>query len=65
MGDILQISFSLVNITLSCLVILLIVYWTFTMLSGIDTDLNLDIDIDAEVDMDMNTEIDNNQTIYF
>ena len=60
MADIIHISFSLVNTILSCLVILLVVYWIFTMLSGSDLDLDVDIDmdIDVDVDIDVDTEID-------
>ncbi|WP_299256148.1 hypothetical protein [uncultured Aquimarina sp.] len=36
--------------------LLLILYWLFTMISGIDFDLDVDVDIDADVDMDMDAD---------
>ncbi len=53
MGSIFDIAFSSVNIILSLLVILLILYWLFTMVSGIDFDLDIDVDIDVDVDADV------------
>ncbi len=60
MNTIIDIAFSSVNITLSILVILLIVYWLFNMISGIDFDLDVDvdIDIDADVDVDLDTSLE-------
>ena len=53
-----DIIFSSVNIILSSLVILLIIYWLFTMISGIDFDLDVDVDIDIDVDADVDVDID-------
>lgn len=53
MNSILEIAFSSVNIILSILVLLLIVYWLFTMISGIDFDLDIDVDVDIDVDADV------------
>ncbi|MEW7277673.1 hypothetical protein ABW636_03670 [Aquimarina sp. 2201CG1-2-11] len=36
--------------------ILLIIYWLFTMISGIDFDLDVDIDIDVDSDIDVDTD---------
>ncbi len=52
MTSLTDILFSEVNITLSILCMLLIVYWLLTMISGIDFDYDMDIDIDADVDVD-------------
>lgn len=45
---------------LSILVIVLIIYWLFTMISGIDFDLDfdVDIDVDADIDVDVDTSLD-------
>ena len=55
-----DIIFSQVNITLSVLLIILIIYWLITMISGLDFDLDIDVDVDvdADVDMDMDTGIE-------
>ena len=36
--------------------ILLILYWLFTMISGIDFDLDVDVDIDVDTDVDIDTD---------
>jgi len=56
--QIINISFSPVNIILSILVILLIAYWLFTMISGIDFDLDVDVDIDIDADADFDIDTD-------
>ncbi|MGJ8683822.1 MAG: hypothetical protein ACSHWW_04325 [Nonlabens sp.] len=48
-----NILFSEVNITLTVLLIILILYWCATMLTGIDFDLDIDVDIDVDVDADV------------
>ncbi len=58
MEALLDIAFSPVNITLTLLMILLIVYWLITMISGIDFDLDVDIDIDVDVDSDIDIDSD-------
>ncbi|WP_299883200.1 hypothetical protein [uncultured Lacinutrix sp.] len=58
MRAIIDIAFSSVNIILSLLVILLILYWLFTMISGIDFDLDIDVDVDIDVDADVDVDID-------
>ncbi len=64
MNSIIDIAFSSVNIVLSLLVLLLIIYWLFTMISGIDfdVDIDVDIDIDADVDVDVDTSLDGSIT---
>lgn len=57
MNSVIDIAFSSVNIILSLLVILLILYWIFNMISGIDFDLDIDVDIDADVDVDSSTNL--------
>ncbi len=58
MSTLTEIIFSSVNITLTILVILLVVYWIFTMASGIDFDLDVDVDIDVDVDADIDSGIE-------
>ena len=58
MTSVFDIAFSSVNITLSILVILLIAYWIFNMISGIDFDLDIDVDIDVDADVDVDANLD-------
>lgn len=53
MADFFDLILSPVNLALTCLVILLILYWLFTMVSGIDFDLDFDVDIDVDTDFDL------------
>ncbi|GAK92213.1 hypothetical protein JCM19298_2701 [Nonlabens ulvanivorans] len=48
-----NILFSEVNITLTVLLIILILYWLATMITGIDFDLDIDVDVDIDVDADI------------
>jgi hypothetical protein len=48
-----NILFSEVNITLTVLLIILILYWLATMITGIDFDLDVDVDIDVDIDADV------------
>lgn len=50
MNQLTDILFSEVNITLTVLLILLIVYWIITMIGGLDYDLDVDIDFDAGIE---------------
>ncbi|KAA1247462.1 hypothetical protein F0000_03105 [Aquimarina sp. RZ0] len=63
MKELFDIAFSQVNMVLTILMILLILYWLFTMISGIDFDLDLDVDIDIEVDADVDLDIDADSNI--
>ncbi|WP_419868657.1 hypothetical protein [Chryseobacterium sp. CT-SW4] len=45
-------AFSPVNTVLSVLLILSVIYWIFTMLTGLDIDVGIDTDTDIDVDMD-------------
>lgn len=47
-----NILFSEVNITLTVLLIILILYWLATMITGLDFDLDIDVDLDVDVDLD-------------
>lgn len=58
MQELIDIALSPVNITLTVLTLLLIVYWLFTMVSGIDFDLDVDVDIDVDADIDTNSSIE-------
>ncbi len=44
-----NIIFSEVNITLTILLILLLVYWVFTMISGVELDIDPAIDVEIDV----------------
>ncbi len=55
-----HIVFSPVNCILTILMLLLIVYWLFTMISGVDFEYDVDIDIDADVDVDLEVDADVN-----
>ncbi|WP_028887724.1 hypothetical protein [Tenacibaculum ovolyticum] len=58
MNSITDIIFSSVNSTLTILVIILLLYWIVTMVSGIDFDLDIDVDIDVDIDIDADIDID-------
>ncbi|WP_405226572.1 hypothetical protein [Dokdonia sp. Asnod1-B02] len=58
MDNYFEILFSPVNITLTILLSLLLVYWIFTMISGVDFDLDVDVDIDIDVDVDADIDLD-------
>lgn len=53
-----DILFSSVNITLTLLAIVLIIYWVVTMATGLDFDLDIDVDVDVDVDVDMDVDLD-------
>jgi hypothetical protein len=57
MEELLNIAFSPVNALLSILLILMMLYWLLTILTGIDLDV-FDIDFDVDADIDMNPDID-------
>jgi len=48
--EFLHISFSPVNTVLSVLLILAVVYWLFTIITGLDIDIGIDADFDTDVD---------------
>lgn len=54
----LDIFFSPVNTALSILVILLIIYWLFSLFSGLDFDVDFDVDVDVDVDIDVDADFD-------
>ncbi|WP_027393401.1 hypothetical protein [Aquimarina latercula] len=62
MKELVEIAFSPVNIGLTIFVIVLILYWILTILSGLDFDLDfdveVDIDVDADIDIDADTTLD-------
>ncbi|MCH2197129.1 hypothetical protein [Kordia sp.] len=67
MNQIIDIAFSQVNIFLTVTMLILIAYWLFTMLSGLDFDLDIDVDVDVDADLQtgtfteaVNTEIHDN-----
>lgn len=53
-----DILFSQVNIVLTILLIILILYWIFNMLTGVDFDLDVDVDVDIDVDVDADIDVD-------
>lgn len=50
--------FSEVNIVLTILFSLLVLYWLFTMFSGLDWDIDMDIDVDVDVEVDVDIDVD-------
>lgn len=60
MKELIDIAFSQVNIILTLLMILLILYWLFTMFSGVDFDLDVDVDVDIDIDSDIDIDTDTN-----
>ena len=53
MGNFIDLLFSPANLVLTCLILLLLLYWVLTAISGIDFDYDLDIDIDVDADIDL------------
>lgn len=53
MNNFFELIFSSVNLPLTILLIILVIYWLLTMISGIDFDLDFDVDVDVDVDLDM------------
>ncbi|MBD8490640.1 hypothetical protein IFO69_17940 [Echinicola sp. CAU 1574] len=53
MDSLINIIFSQVNITLTIFLILLVVYWLLTMISGIDFELDVEIDVDVDTGVDV------------
>jgi len=53
-----DIVFSEVNIALTILLIVFILYWIITMIGGIDFDLDIDVDVDVDVDADFEPNIE-------
>ncbi len=53
-----NIFFSEVNLPLTILLGLLVLYWIFTMVSGFDLDFGLDMDVDVDVDVDVDADVD-------
>ncbi len=58
MRELFEIAFSSVNMVLTILMILLILYWLFTMISGVDFDVDVDVDIDIDMDTDLDVDTD-------
>ena len=52
MGNFIDLLFAPSNQVLTGLLLLLIIYWVLTAVSGIDFDYDMDIDIDADADFD-------------
>ena len=51
MKDFFSLIFSGVNLPLSILVLLLLLYWLVSMVGGLDNDFEIDADIDGDIDM--------------
>ncbi|WP_435524077.1 hypothetical protein [Chryseobacterium indoltheticum] len=47
--EFLTIAFSPVNTVLSVLLILSVIYWLFTIITGLDIDIGIDADFDTDV----------------
>lgn len=43
---------SSVNLPLTILLTILVIYWLFTMVSGLDFDLDFDVEVDTDIEMD-------------
>lgn len=52
-----DILFSPVNMTLTVLLIILILYWIISMLTGTDWDVDVDIDVNVDIDIDIDADI--------
>ncbi len=50
--EFLHTAFSPVNTILSVLLIMAVVYWLFTIITGLDIDIGVDADIDVEMDIE-------------
>lgn len=49
----LELLFSEVNTALTIFVMILVVYWLISMISGLDFDIDFDVDVDVDADIDM------------
>ena len=58
MNGLTDILFSQVNIILTTLLIILILYWIFNMITGVDFDLDVDVDVDIDIDIDADVDVD-------
>ena len=58
MNSLIDILFSPVNGTLTVLMLILILYWLVTMVSGLDFDVDFDVEVDLDVDADFDTNIE-------
>ena len=57
MGELIQAAFSPVNLVLTVLLILVVLYWLMVILGALDVDL-FDIDLDADIDADADADVD-------
>jgi len=58
LSNLIDILFSPVNITLTVLMLILVLYWGVTMISGVDFDVDIDVDVDIDIDADIDTNIE-------
>ena len=58
MNSLIDILFSPVNGTLTVLMLILILYWLVTMVSGLDFDVDFVVEVDLDVDADFDTNIE-------
>ena len=59
MKEFFDIAFAIVNLPLTILFGLMILYWILTTLTGLDLDFfDADIDVDIDTDVDMNAFLD-------
>ena len=52
------------NLPYTVLLILNLLYWSFVILTGLDTD-SLDVDLDGHLDLDAHTDIDVHHDVRF
>lgn len=56
MDTFLDIAFSPVNIVLTILLCILVLYWVLTMMTGVDFDFDIDVDVDVDMDVDIDAD---------
>ncbi|MGI0105965.1 hypothetical protein [Salinimicrobium sp. WS361] len=58
MANLFNILFSEVNLVLTILLIVLLLYWVFTMIGGLDYDVDFDVEVDLDPAIDAGTGMD-------
>lgn len=56
MNNFFDLAISSVNLPLTILLIILVIYWLLTMISGIDFDVDFDVDVDLDTDFDVDAD---------
>ena len=58
MGNIFDILFSEVNLVLTVLLMILLLYWVVSMIGGLDFDVDFDVEVDLDPAIDAGTAMD-------